>query len=625
MPRTSRPLEVFPIILRGAEVTAIEDVTVNMRRLTLAGPDLLGGDVDGTTRPAFTSRGFDDHVKLVIPFPDDRLPHIGTQQEYRFEWNPEVFAHTRDYTVRTWDEAEQSFTIDVVRHRGGLASEWAYRAQVGQSLHFAGPKTSAGITPDVDFHLLIGDETALPAIGRWLAEAAAGTRARIIVETPTAADTQEIDTAAEVQVDWLVREDVPAGWSTLLHDALQEIELPAGRTFAWCAGEAMTLVPIRRHLRGELGLPREDVEVVGYWRRPADPPVPTPHTRPHAEAPAASASHAEAPAGETDRRAVVSAVHEMTELAPPIVTRVAVTLGIGPHIAAGVTGRAALAEATGTAQERLDVLLDAMLALGLLREDDDGSLSNSPLGGVLLDDDAIAGLTLDDPVNRDALALVGLLDVLRTGTPATDVRAARRASAEIDSAHDSAAADLVAYGIDPLTELAPVAQASTLLAAGDGLAELARGLHRRRPDLGIRLVVEPHRHDRLAAAVADIPVTVHRDPGESVSGNGETVTGDCMVLVSALAGLSDAEALAALTAARRAADTLVVLEATGDGAKTDDHVAEDALIALAGTGRGLRTSEQLRELAVQAGWSQATVSRLGWGFATYRSAVLACA
>ena len=100
-------------------------------------------------------------------------------------------------------------------------------------------------------------------------------RGHIIVEVPTSDDIQDIPTEADVEIDWLVRGSIAPGESGLMFEAVRSLDLPEGRTFAWCAGETLTIAPIRRYLRREIGLPKEDVEVVGYWRKmPTLPPRP---------------------------------------------------------------------------------------------------------------------------------------------------------------------------------------------------------------------------------------------------------------------------------------------------------------------------------------------------------------
>ncbi|SKB09472.1 siderophore-interacting protein [Aeromicrobium choanae] len=586
MPRTSRPLTIHPIVLRQAEVTRVVDVSPNLRRLTLAGPDLAEGIMgEGFARPAFSSTGFDDHVKMVVPPADGDLPRAGTQEERRFAWNPEVLEFTRDYTVRAWDPAVGTFDVEVVRHDHGLAAEWAFRATPGDAIAFAGPKSCAGVNHDVDWHLVAGDETALPAVARWLEEAPEDVRGHAIVEVPSEADRLDLPRPAGVTLEWLVRGEVPAGHSRQLDAAVRRFTPPSGRGFAWIAGEAMTIAPLRRYLRNELGLPKEDVEVVGYWRRTASPEetVVQPPERDDAERLVPPT-----PASEDTARAVLEHVHEMTELAPPIVTRVAVTLGINPAVARGADTVAALADSTGVAAERLAPLLDAMTALELL-EHDGKAYRNTARGAVLMEEHSIDELDLADPANRDALALVDLLDVLRTGLPSARSgtatwRGRRAADPALQAGYDSRAADELQYVLQALAELAPVKAAGTLAVFGDAAA--------------------------LVASSVAAGRTVHL-PGEDVA---DWPAHDCAVVVGALEGRTDDDALRVLRSALSSGTTVVLSERVADGADEDDHVAEHALTSLALSGLPMRTRDELTALLRRAGASEVEREVLGWGF-----------
>ncbi len=576
MSRTSRTLRVHPIVLRQVQVVDVRDVTPNLRRLTLGGEELRAGTMgDGLARPPFVSDGFDDHVKLVIPPDNAELPPVGTQEETRFEWNRGVLEFTRDYTVRSYDEAAGTFDIDVVRHASGLAADWAFRVSPGDAIRFAGPKSCAPVNHDVDWHLLIGDDTALPAIGRWLEEAPAGTRATVIVEVPTAQDVQEIATRAEASITWLVRGDYAAGESGQLFEALRATELPEGRGYVWCAGEALTIAPIRRYLRQDLGLLKEDVEVVGYWRRPAAP-----------------AAAGEAPQDATAE--VLHDVHEMTELLPPVLTRVAATLGIGTHIAAGVTSVEGLAAATGITPARLLPVVQSMQALGLLT-DTDGVLANTAHGRVLTETEYVEELSLDNPANRQVLALVDLLDVLRTGTPSS---AAPETPEAADAVRDREA-DQLYYVLEPLGRMPEVAAADLLTVAG------------RTGDLAASQI--------LAAAPR---------PGRSVQvasgpGAGAWERHDGAVLLCVLEGRTDEDAVALLRAALDAGPSVAVVERVADQVPHDDHAAEDALTTLALTGVPARTSADLEALLREAGAATVQTRELGWGFGAYNRVTVA--
>ena len=652
MPRTSRPLQVLPIILREVEVTGIADITPNMRRLTVAGDQLNAGEVDGMPRPAFRSEGFDDHVKLVIPPPDGTALDIGEQQEFRFKWNREALNHARDYTVRSVDSESRSFTVDVVRHEAGLASDWAFGVAIGDRISFAGPKTCAGLAEGIDFHLLIADETALPAVGRWLEEAPAGTRGHIIVEVPTADDIQDIPTEADVEIDWLVRGSIAPGESRLMYEAVKSLSLPAGRTFAWCAGETLTIAPIRRYLRRDLGLPKEDVEVVGYWRKMPTTPSETrvaeesagagsPGEASAAASPpsgaagpsaAGSASEdsvaADATAAAADTgvpaagasegrpepegaRDVLHQVHEMTELLPPIITRTAVTLGINDLVAGGVSTAEAIAAELGIATDRAHAVLTAMCALGLLtREEQD--YRNTPAGAVLTADGAADGLDLSSPALLDLFSLVDLIDVLRGGFTARTSRASaaeadtwhdqRAADAALDTAHRGRSLDHLQYVLDPILDLEPVTAAASLALAGDVDAEAAAALTRRAPDSGR---------------------TIHTPAAQALTGGEDWPSVDCTLVIAGLTGRSRDAVRSLLDRMLAASRTLVIVEPFTDDAEADDHQAEELITTLATTGNPTLTSGELTATLRGLGAAEVEVRDIGWGFGRFRSAVIA--
>ena len=656
MPRTSRPLQVLPIILREVEVTGIADITPNMRRLALAGDQLNAGEVDGMPRPAFRSEGFDDHVKLVIPPPDGTALDIGEQQEFRFKWNQEALNRARDYTVRSVDAESRSFTVDVVRHETGLASDWAFGVAIGDRISFAGPKTCAGLAEGIDFHLLVADETALPAVGRWLEEAPAGTRGHIIVEVPTSDDIQDIPTEADVEIDWLVRGSIAPGESRLMYEAVQSLSLPVGRTFAWCAGETLTIAPIRRYLRRDLGLPKEDVEVVGYWRKMPTTPAET-HSAEHSAdagspqetsaaaspssgaaspssaavgsasgdsaAPAANAAvpgaNAAAPganAGEGRPEPegtldVLHQVHEMTELLPPILTRTAVTLGINDLVAGGVSTAEAIAAELGIAADRAQAVLTAMCSLGLLtREEQD--YRNTPTGAVLTGEGAADGLDLSSPALLDLFSLVDLVDVLRGGFSARTSRASaieaptwhdqRAADAELDAAHRSRSLDHLQYVLDPILDLEPVTTAGSLALAGDVDAEAAAALTRRAPDSGR---------------------TIHTPAAQALIGGGDWPSVDCTLVIAGLTGRSRDAVRSLLERMLTASRTLVIVEPFTDDAEADDHQAEELITTLATTGNPTLTSGELTATLRGLGACEVEVRDIGWGFGRFRSAVIA--
>ena len=236
---------------RRLEVLRVVDLTPRMRRITLGGPELAG----------FVSLGTDDHVKLLFPQNAEQAAALETLVLGAGKDNgplPEM----RDYTPRRYDLSTLELDIDFVLHGDGPASTWAEQAKPGQFLHIGGPRGSM-IVPDMfDSYLLIGDETALPAIARRLENLAANRRALVIVEVENGKEQQVLESAAEVNVIWVLRE----GGKDNLLTTVRQIQVPSGSLYAWVATESKVSRQIRRVLLDEHGLNEQFVKAVGYWR-----------------------------------------------------------------------------------------------------------------------------------------------------------------------------------------------------------------------------------------------------------------------------------------------------------------------------------------------------------------------
>lgn len=221
---------------RVLTVTNTHRITPNMIRITLQSDDL--GD--------FVSLGPDDHVKLFFQGDGDK---------------PEM----RDYTPRAFDTAARTLTLDFAVHGEGPAQEWAEAAKPGDLLHIGGPRGSAVVAPVFDWYLLIGDETALPAIGRWIEEMPAGTHVTSLATVESEAEQQQFDTAATHQPIWVHRPLNLAADPAPLLQALRHITLPPGKGFIWIAAEAGVARAARDHVLSERGHPKEWLKASGYW------------------------------------------------------------------------------------------------------------------------------------------------------------------------------------------------------------------------------------------------------------------------------------------------------------------------------------------------------------------------
>jgi NADPH-dependent ferric siderophore reductase len=224
---------------------------------------VLGGD--GLAE--FATRGQTDHyVKLLFPAPGATYPEPFDVRRIREEFPREQWPTTRTYTVRRWDAETRELSIDFVVHGDeGLAGPWAANAKPGDVIHFSGP--GGGYAPDLaaDWHLLAGDESALPAIAAAVeALPGQGATAHVFVEVENAGEEQKLDAPEGVVVHWVHRGSAPIGEKLVA--AVTGLEFPAGTPQVFVHGEATFVKELRRFLRVEKALPLDRLSISGYWR-----------------------------------------------------------------------------------------------------------------------------------------------------------------------------------------------------------------------------------------------------------------------------------------------------------------------------------------------------------------------
>jgi NADPH-dependent ferric siderophore reductase len=215
---------------RELQVVRVDTISPHFRSVTFSGESLAD----------FVSASFDDHVKFMLD--------AGGAEPVR-----------RDYTPRRFDAAARELTIEFALHGDGPAALWAAQASPGQHATIGGPRGSFIIPLDHDWHLLVGDETALPAITRRLEELPATTRALVIVHVGDPADQRPLQSAAALSVQWVA--DEPG-----MLAAVRELALPSGDGYAWCAGEARAMALLRKILVEEKGHDRHAIRAAAYWK-----------------------------------------------------------------------------------------------------------------------------------------------------------------------------------------------------------------------------------------------------------------------------------------------------------------------------------------------------------------------
>ena len=157
-----------------ATVLRTERLTPHMIRVVLGGDGLAD----------FGAGAYTDHyVKLLFPRPGVAYPVPMDMTAVRRDFPREQWPRQRSYTVRSWDAGARELTIDFVYHGDeGLAGPWAAAARPGDEVMFLGPGGAYAPSPDADWHLLVGDESALPAIAAAVERLPAGAPARVFVE-----------------------------------------------------------------------------------------------------------------------------------------------------------------------------------------------------------------------------------------------------------------------------------------------------------------------------------------------------------------------------------------------------------------------------------------------------------
>lgn len=241
-PQTSNPNSSVPKIervrhelkRRSLIVSDVEKITPGMLRIEFGGDDLAD----------FVSLAPDDHIKIFVP---------GSGEEME----------RRDYTPRRYDTGDRTLVIDFAIHDAGPVTAWALAANVGDRLEIGGPRGSAVVSNVKDW-LLIGDETALPAIGRRIEEAGSDARITAIVAVADASEHQVFQTDAQLAAHWAHRPLSEATDASALLAVLQSVDVAPG-TFVWIAAEASVTRALRAYLVEERGYPLSWMKASGYW------------------------------------------------------------------------------------------------------------------------------------------------------------------------------------------------------------------------------------------------------------------------------------------------------------------------------------------------------------------------
>ena len=247
MPSRPRPL-------RTATVTATERLSPQLVRLSFDCPDLVGSDLPFT----------DHYVKFLFP-------PAGADYAWPFDpeairaATPEQSPVTRTYTLRSHDAETGAIDVDFVIHGDeGLAGPWAARAVPGDELGFFGPGGAWAPAEGYDHFVLVGDESAAPAVAAAVEALPASVGASVFLEIADDAARFPFPERDGVDVVWVARDGAPFG--SALAARIRATEVPTGRVGWFVHGVAEMIKDLRRYLFVEMSLPRADVSISGYWR-----------------------------------------------------------------------------------------------------------------------------------------------------------------------------------------------------------------------------------------------------------------------------------------------------------------------------------------------------------------------
>ncbi|WP_336658928.1 siderophore-interacting protein [Leucobacter sp. USHLN153] len=553
-----RNIVTHPLVLRRLEVLEVSDLTPRMRRVTFGGDELGPFERAGMSFGAFHSPGFDDHVKAIFAASSELQRVLPIQLEHGIEWTESPARITRDYTPRMVDGAAGTFALDFVMHGHGPASDWARRAVVGEPLWVVGPKSSLVLPEGLDSVVLAGDETALPAIGRFLEERPVSAAASIVITTSSPEARQKLALSDGDRIEWVIAD--PADPEPLLA-AVRRAVPGVGSWFLWAAGESRALLPLRRAARREWNLPPERTSITGYW---------------HVE---------------KERSGV--ALPEVPSPAAWFVVRAALATGLLDDVAdhAGTTVEECAVRLTISASA-IAAMMPMLAHHGLVNEESGALRVGAPAEVLLADEHAREAY-----VGVEANALLSL-----TTLP----EALSRGTSPWFSAHGETFVSQSAYDAELHEERQD--EASVLRFVGRGVFDDAAWVGASRT-----LLVGPGAEEmRALAAESGVRAELiaaeqcERDAIVGVSGC------DVGVLALALRDATDAEASALFGDLRGVVERLIVVEPVRADA-LGPRAVEEPIRAFALNGAGVRDAARITELAEARGWRWTRSLALGWG------------
>ncbi|MGU3575526.1 siderophore-interacting protein [Brucellaceae bacterium C25G] len=243
----------LPQALHVAQVIETKPLTSRMQRLVFYSPTIA----QMPTGP---------NIKLFIPanrthdlvFPDTTLRGRPIWHDTSKRPVP------RTYSVRHHDRENNFLVVDFLLHdNAGAASCWAQTVKPGSYIIMSNPG-GRNLRP-ADQYILAGDLCALPAISNILENLPPRARGSVFIEAFNEDDRIPLDHPADFDIHWLLN----TSQTSRLPDAVRRLTdwNTSESRFLWVAGESEIVRSIRSFGRDEIGLDRQMILAVGYWKR----------------------------------------------------------------------------------------------------------------------------------------------------------------------------------------------------------------------------------------------------------------------------------------------------------------------------------------------------------------------
>ena len=235
---------------RELNVMRTERVSAGFQRIVLGGEALEG----------FSSRGFDDHTKVFFPAPGTTfVPPVVTDEG--IDWGDGVRPQARDYTP-LYDDEKHELALDFFVHDGGIASNWAVEAKVGDKLTIGGPRGSLVVPEDYAWQLYVTDESGMPALRRRLLGLQQLPTPPQVTAIVTIGDASYQDYLADLDgfnIEWVVGHNPAA-----VAERLAQVVIPADDYFIWLTGEGAAVKSLLARFEGE-EIDPQLVRSQAYW------------------------------------------------------------------------------------------------------------------------------------------------------------------------------------------------------------------------------------------------------------------------------------------------------------------------------------------------------------------------